>query len=112
MAALCGGNGSSMYESVLGFVGAFVAFVPRDTICPGAQCRTFATCFYAPFLENLKFIGRKAILEAIEERLLGLQECRELAIAGLGGIGKTQIVLQFATAAQLAPTDARPLEQA
>ncbi|KAK6829407.1 hypothetical protein PG989_005811 [Apiospora arundinis] len=70
------------------------------------------TCFYAPFLENLRFIGRKAILEAIEERLFGLQECRELAIVGLGGIGKTQIVLQFATAAQLAPTDARPLEQA
>ncbi|KAK6861028.1 hypothetical protein PG995_004664 [Apiospora arundinis] len=99
MAALCGGNGSSMYESVLGFVGAFVAFV-------------LSTCFYAPFLENLRFIGRKAILEAIEERLFGLQECRELAIVGLGGIGKTQIVLQFATAAQLAPTDARPLEQA
>ncbi|KAK8011872.1 glycoside hydrolase family 7 protein [Apiospora arundinis] len=42
--------------------------------------------FMLPFLENLKFIGRKAISEAIEERLFGLQECRELAIVGLGGI--------------------------
>ncbi|KAK8869130.1 TPR-like protein [Apiospora arundinis] len=111
MAALCGGNGSSMYESVLGFVGAFVAFVPRHNLSWSTMW-DLRHVFMLPFLENLKFIGRKAISEAIEERLFGLQECRELAIVGLGGIGKTQIVLQLATAAQLAPTDARPLEQA
>ncbi|KAK7961247.1 purine and uridine phosphorylase [Apiospora saccharicola] len=52
--------------------------------------------FMVPFLRNMKFTGREHVLEELKERLFLHQDCRTLAIIGLGGVGKTQIVLQFA----------------
>lgn len=49
-----------------------------------------------PFLRNKKFTGRETVLEELEERLFVHQDCRTLAIIGLGGVGKTQVVLRFA----------------
>ncbi|KAK8017131.1 hypothetical protein PG991_008207 [Apiospora marii] len=49
-----------------------------------------------PFLRNLNFTGRETILKALEESMFVSQTCRTLAIVGLGGVGKTQVVLQFA----------------
>jgi tetratricopeptide (TPR) repeat protein len=49
-----------------------------------------------PFLRNRRFVGRSAILEELEQSLLVGQEHQRMAIVGLGGIGKTQVALEFA----------------
>lgn len=45
---------------------------------------------------NSRFVGRNTELETLKDRLIGSQDCRKMTVVGLGGTGKTQIVLQFA----------------
>ncbi|KAI1737753.1 acyl transferase/acyl hydrolase/lysophospholipase [Xylaria scruposa] len=49
-----------------------------------------------PFLQNMKFTGREGVLETLQQKLFRSQDCQTLAIVGLGGVGKTQVVLHFA----------------
>ena len=51
---------------------------------------------YIPFSKNHQFVGRRAELEVLERRLVKAQDCQRLAVVGLGGMGKTQLVLSFA----------------
>nr|POF20689.1 kinesin light chain [Quercus suber] len=53
---------------------------------------------YLPFLRNQHFVGRSTELEALEQKLFVKQDCHRMAVVGLGGIGKTQVVLRFAHA--------------
>ncbi|KAJ8133016.1 hypothetical protein O1611_g607 [Lasiodiplodia mahajangana] len=53
-------------------------------------------CHYIPLPKNTQFTGRDNILDKLRRKLFIEQECRTLAIVGLGGIGKTQLVLQLA----------------
>lgn len=48
------------------------------------------------FRRNHKFVGRTDILHDLERRLFLDEECHEIAVYSLGGIGKTQIALEFA----------------
>lgn len=48
-----------------------------------------------PLLRNQRFVGREMNLAELESRLLIHKEARQLAIYGLGGVGKTQIALAF-----------------
>jgi hypothetical protein len=52
--------------------------------------------FYLPVLRNLQFVGRSADLDTLKQKLLVEKDCRKVALSGLGGIGKTQVALQFA----------------
>src|SRR5947209_5825777 len=52
--------------------------------------------YIIPFPRNKRFIGRSAILKELTQKLLESKECQRLAIVGLGGIGKTQVALEFA----------------
>ena len=52
--------------------------------------------YYLPFSRNRRFIGRKNELDELQQKLVIRQECQKIAVVGLGGIGKTQIVLEFA----------------
>src|SRR5215469_1676873 len=52
--------------------------------------------FYLPFLRNHQFVGRSAELDTLKQKLLVNRDCQKVAISGLGGIGKTQVALQFA----------------
>lgn len=49
-----------------------------------------------PFLQNLQFVGRSEELDTLNRKLLVNRDCRKMALSGLGGIGKTQLALQFA----------------
>ncbi|KAF2466110.1 uncharacterized protein BDR25DRAFT_269263 [Lindgomyces ingoldianus] len=49
-----------------------------------------------PFQKNQRFVGRTAELAQINTLLANEIRCEQVAIVGLGGIGKTQIALEFA----------------
>jgi hypothetical protein len=49
-----------------------------------------------PFPRNRRFVGRSIVLKELEQRLLIDKESRQVALVGLGGIGKTQTALEFA----------------
>lgn len=52
--------------------------------------------YHIPFLMNQHFVGRRKELHILQQRLMVGQDCQALSIVGLGGTGKTQLVLQFA----------------
>lgn len=51
---------------------------------------------YIPLLPNRQFVGRSTELDTLKQKLLVNKDCQKVALSGLGGIGKTQIALQFA----------------
>ncbi|RQM05141.1 hypothetical protein DH86_00003147 [Scytalidium sp. 3C] len=53
-------------------------------------------CHHIPFVRNKRFVGRKEILDELERKFFIEKNCQQAAIVGLGGIGKTQVALQFA----------------
>jgi hypothetical protein len=56
-------------------------------------------CHYIPLGINERFYGRVDLLQRVKEVLdpqEGSSTCRSLALHGMGGVGKTQIALQYA----------------
>ena len=53
-------------------------------------------CWMVPFERNPKFLGRHNEVVKLEQKILGKDRVRRMAITGLGGVGKTQIVLELA----------------
>ncbi|KAJ5788291.1 hypothetical protein N7457_003281 [Penicillium paradoxum] len=69
----------------------------RDGPSEMHRLRSLSKVFYhIPFLKNKRFTGRSEELAAIEQSLFVDNTCDQLALVGLGGVGKTQVVLQFA----------------
>lgn len=62
------------------------------------QLRTTArkACWTVPFARNQRFVGRHSQLNQLENTLFAKNQSLKLAITGLGGVGKTQIVLELA----------------
>jgi tetratricopeptide (TPR) repeat protein len=55
------------------------------------------TPYYSiPLNRNQRFVGRRTELQTLEKKLLINRDCGKMAIVGLGGVGKTQLALQFA----------------
>ncbi|KAE9371963.1 hypothetical protein N431DRAFT_456722 [Stipitochalara longipes BDJ] len=53
-----------------------------------------------PFVRNGNFVGRRAILDSVERKLVLPTSNNRIALRGLGGVGKSQIALEFAYRAQ------------
>ena len=49
-----------------------------------------------PFQRNPHFVDRSAEIAQVDAMLSGETRCERVAIIGLGGVGKTQIALEFA----------------
>ncbi|VUC23865.1 unnamed protein product [Clonostachys rosea] len=73
---------------------------PTDSIKPMALETTPETAatplYYLPFTANRKFTGRESVLQAIQQNFFSDRSCQRTALDGLGGVGKTQVALQFA----------------
>lgn len=54
-----------------------------------------AVSFIVPFDRNLNFTGRGTQLAEVEAKLFVGGQTTKVAITGLGGIGKTQLVLEL-----------------
>ncbi|KAJ5494646.1 TPR repeat protein [Penicillium fimorum] len=69
---------------------------PANKATPDSHAVDQTPSFYLPFFRNFQFVGRSAELDALKQKLLVKKDCRNVALSGLGGIGKTQVALQFA----------------
>jgi len=73
--------------------------VSKEALAAGADGAygnaIFQPCYYLPFRKIRQFVGRATILEALEKKLF-IEQSETVALVGLGGIGKTQVALQFA----------------
>jgi tetratricopeptide (TPR) repeat protein len=61
----------------------------RDRISPEAY-------WVVPFLQNPKFVGRSSVIQELEAKLGQDVNGRRLALAGLGGVGKSQVAVEMA----------------
>src|SRR2546421_12004189 len=59
-----------------------------------AASRTDAP-WIVPFQRNPQFVGRTSEIKQIDTLLASETRCERVAITGLGGVGKTQIALEF-----------------
>lgn len=89
-----------MYRSAL-----CTAFPCRNPVCfsykhsatPTDHCLEACEArWLVPFAKNKGFVGRGSQLAALETKLFADESCEKIAIMGLGGVGKTQIVLELA----------------
>ncbi|KAL6918192.1 hypothetical protein ACHAPO_000003 [Fusarium lateritium] len=70
--------------------------IPPDDRTADITKEVHKPCYYIPFVRNTRFIGRATILNALEDKFFGPDRSHKVALAGLGGIGKTQVALCFA----------------
>ncbi|KAH7464015.1 hypothetical protein FOMA001_g17799 [Fusarium oxysporum f. sp. matthiolae] len=76
------------------FLGFWMPSNLNERVPPAREPQSQAV-FLVPFPRNDLFVGRNDILERLQS-LLFENNCRKVAIVGLGGIGKTQTALQLA----------------
>ncbi|GES64999.1 kinesin light chain [Aspergillus terreus] len=55
-----------------------------------------SSCWLVPFARNPRFTGRREEVKKLEDMIFKVHGPQKIAIAGLGGIGKTQIALELA----------------
>ncbi|RYP78486.1 hypothetical protein DL771_000439 [Monosporascus sp. 5C6A] len=60
--------------------------------CPAVPRKS---CWSVPLPRNHHFVGRSSQLHELEASLFGEKHCFKIAVIGLGGVGKTQIVLEL-----------------
>ncbi|KAL4981636.1 hypothetical protein BDW68DRAFT_196207 [Aspergillus falconensis] len=71
--------------------------IPQAKSSDGSQTLSPTPCFIVPFRQNPLFLGRERELSRLQILITGGDSGnRRAAISGLGGVGKTQIVLELA----------------
>ncbi len=67
-----------------------------NAICNESNAATQKARWSFPFGRNARFAGYESELNELKEKILVQGCCSRFAISGLGGVGKTQIALEFA----------------
>ena len=62
---------------------------------PNISQAVFEASWIVPFERNHRFTGRESQLAQLEEKLFVEDQTAKIAITGLGGVGKTQLVLEL-----------------
>lgn len=59
-------------------------------------CADTGPHWIVPFSRNKRFVGREQELSTLQQWSSSKDDCQSMAVFGLGGVGKTQIALEFA----------------
>ncbi|KAI8634991.1 hypothetical protein F5Y19DRAFT_470041 [Xylariaceae sp. FL1651] len=111
--ARCRSKSDPQYHAVVGVLKQFIRrstssgddsrdqrLVPAAEVTSGVGIETYENCseacHYIPLPKNTRFTGRTSVLGELQRRLFIRRECQTLALVGLGGVGKTQVVLELA----------------
>ncbi|KAJ3335861.1 hypothetical protein HDU93_004230 [Gonapodya sp. JEL0774] len=66
------------------------------TVSPaGDAARPSSAQYYIPFRRNKQFVGRAKTIDELHRKLFQ-ENCGRVALVGLGGVGKTEVALEFA----------------
>ncbi|KAI1484295.1 TPR-like protein [Daldinia eschscholtzii] len=90
--ARCSSRTDQQYDSISGVVRLFLSGGLKRSVPQIVPSNSF---YHIPHLRNELFAGRNKVLIELES-LFFVKKCRKLAILGLGGVGKTQVALEFA----------------
>jgi len=66
-----------------------------DITATNSHAASHHTSWIVPFERNPRFTGRGSQLAQLEEKLFAKDYTTKIAITGLGGVGKTQLVLEL-----------------
>lgn len=68
-----------------------------DSVTLDTKASPSETYWVMPFLQNPKFVGRSSVIQELEAKLgQDVKGGRRLALAGLGGVGKSQVAVEMA----------------
>lgn len=70
--------------------------IPNSSSLTDAIVEPSKQVVYVAMPKNCQFVGRRAELQILKRHMITVQDCQSLAVTGLGGIGKTELVLYFA----------------
>lgn len=82
----------------VGILADLLALLQERPRPPSAPVLSDDSKFIVPYIQNVNFTGRVDLLNEIRAKLCEVQENRwnhSLALAGLGGVGKTQLAIAY-----------------
>lgn len=86
-------------EAIKQFVNTFIQQVcmePVSKVVEDAGQAERRTVYWIPFSENTRFVQRTTTLEVLKQKLFAPKSDQNVALVGLGGMGKTQVALHLA----------------
>ncbi|KAL4860638.1 hypothetical protein BDV12DRAFT_94262 [Aspergillus spectabilis] len=96
---------NKLWQAYAAATGASVAKAFLEYWVPESREASHVVFRNIPFPKNEGFVGRDRQLSQLEELLFSPGRQHKVAITGLGGVGKTQIALEFAYRAQQSRPD-------
>ncbi|KAM0689975.1 hypothetical protein Q7P36_008742 [Cladosporium allicinum] len=92
---ICDYADSHKNERWQGYAGITAATYAKELL-ESMQSQFPKQTVYIPLSKHRQFVGRRAELEILERRIITAPDCQRLAVFGPSGMGKTQLVLNFA----------------
>ncbi|KAL2890351.1 Nephrocystin-3 [Ceratocystis lukuohia] len=82
-------------DEIMEFVEVLASRAPPALRRPG-ETNGRQPVYFVPFYESRSFVGREQVLSTLSNKLFAQDGFQQVALVGLGGMGKTQVALKLA----------------